>query len=84
MPLDGAADRWDYEDTDYYSQPAALFRLMTPPQQQALFDNTARSIMDVPREIQLRHIDHCLKADPAYGKGIADALGIDLSAVNHK
>jgi catalase len=85
LPLEGAADRWDHrEDTDYYSQPAALFRLMTPAQQQALFDNTARSIMDVPREIQLRHIDHCLKADPAYGKGIAEALGIDLSAVNHK
>lgn len=86
LPLDGAADHWNHreDDADYYSQPAALFRLMTPAQQQALFDNTARSITGVPREIQLRHIDHCLKADPAYGKGIADALGIDLSAVNHK
>ena len=28
------------------------------------------------REVQLRHIGHCLKADPAYGAGVAKALGI--------
>ncbi|MEI8190405.1 MAG: hypothetical protein WCI75_11885 [candidate division NC10 bacterium] len=32
-----------------------------------------------PKEIQLRHIGNCLKADPAYGKGVADACGISLS-----
>jgi catalase len=26
----------------------------------------------------MRHIGNCLKADPAYGKGVADALGIPL------
>ena len=80
LRLDGAADHWNHrEDDDYYSQPGALFRLMTPAQQQVLFENTARSIGDAPREIQIRHIGHCLKADPAYGKGVADALGIALS-----
>jgi len=69
------------EDTDYYSQPGALFRLMTPMQRQVLFEHTARSISGAPREIQIRHIGHCLKADPAYGKGIADALGIALDEV---
>ena len=34
---------------------------------------------DAPREIKVRHIGNCLKADPAYGKGVADALGIPLS-----
>jgi catalase len=33
---------------------------------------------DAPREIKLRHIGNCLKADLAYGKGVADALGIPL------
>ena len=33
-----------------------------------------------PREIQLCHIYNCLKADPAHGKGFADALGIALEA----
>ena len=49
---------------------------MSPAQQQVLFENTARSIGDAPREIQLRHIGNCLKADPAYGEGVAKALGI--------
>lgn len=29
-----------------------------------------------PLEIQLHHIDNCLKADPEYGKGVAKATGI--------
>lgn len=79
LNLEGAADHWNHrEDTDYYSQPGALFRLMTPAQQQTLFENTARSIGGISREIQIRHIANCLKADPAYGKGIADVLGIAL------
>jgi catalase len=82
LALDGAADHWNHrEDTDYYSQPGALFRLMTPEKQRALFENTARSIGDAPRAIQLRHIGNCLKADPAYGKGVAVALGISLNDV---
>jgi catalase len=36
---------------------------------------------DVPRAIKLRHIGNCLRADPAYGKGVADALAIPLSEV---
>ncbi len=36
---------------------------------------------DAPREIKIRHIGNCLKADPAYGKGVADALGISLDEV---
>ena len=82
LALSGAADHWNHrEDTDYYSQPGALFRLMSPEQQQVLFDNTARNIADVPREIQIRHIGNCLKADPAYGAGVAKALSIPLGDV---
>jgi catalase len=53
-----------------------MFRLMTPAQQQVLFENTARSIGAAPGEIQLRHIGNCRKADPAYGEGVAKALGM--------
>jgi len=31
---------------------------------------------DAPKEVKIRHIGNCMKADPAYGKGVADALGI--------
>lgn len=82
LALDGAADHWNHrEDTDYYSQPGALFRLMNAEQKQALFENTARSIGDAPRDIQLRHIGNCMKADPAYGKGVADALNIPAAEI---
>jgi catalase len=47
---------------------------MTPAQQQVLFDNTARAIKGVSRHIQQRHIEHCTKADPAYGQGVAAAI----------
>ncbi len=79
LKIDGDADHWNHrEDTDYYTQVGNLFRLMKEDQKQQLFDNTARSIAPVPREIKIRHINNCLKADEGYGKGIADALGIPL------
>ncbi len=83
LPLDGAADRWDFraDDDNYYEQPGKLFRLMSPQQQQVLFDNTGRAMGDAPREVKLRHIGNCLKADAAYGAGVAEALGIALSEV---
>ncbi len=51
---------------------------MTTDKKDLLFANTARAIGGAPREIQMRHIGNCLNADPAYGKGVADALGIPL------
>ena len=42
--------------------------------QQLLFDNTARNIAGVSEHIVKKHIEHCTKADPAYGKGVADAI----------
>jgi catalase len=64
--------------------PGALLRLMSADKKKFLFANTARAIGGAPREIQIRHIGNCLKADPAYGKGVADALGIPLSEVPKK
>ncbi len=83
LALDGAADRWNHreDDDDYYSQPGELFRLMSPEQQEALFGNTARAMGDAPDFIKLRHIGHCLKADPSYGEGVAKALGLSVNDV---
>ncbi len=52
---------------------------MKPAQQQVLFDNTARAMGDAPRMVKLRHIGNCLKCDPAYGAGVAKALGIPVA-----
>jgi catalase len=83
LSLEGAADHWNHrEDDDYYSQPGKLFRIIVADgKQQLLFDNTARAMGDAPREVKIRHIGNCLKADPAYGAGVAKALGIPLSEV---
>lgn len=80
LALEGAADRFDYWETepDYFTQPGNLFRLMSAEQQQVLFENTARNMDGVPDAIKMKHICHCMQADPAYGQGIAKALGIEL------
>lgn len=80
LELNGAADNWNYreDDDDYYSQPGMLFRLMSAEEQQTLFDNTAAELNGVDEAISLRHIRNCMKADTAYGEGVARALGINL------
>jgi catalase len=75
LALEGAADHWNHRvDDDYYTQPGNLFRLMSDAQKQVLFDNTARAIAGVSKPIQQLHIEHCTKADPAYGAGVAKAI----------
>lgn len=83
LKLEGDADHYIHreDDDDYYSQPGALFRLMRDDEKKRLFENTARNMGDAPRMIKIRHIGNCLKADEAYGKGVAEALGIPLSEV---
>ncbi len=83
LKISGDAARWEYpcDDADYYEQPGKLFRVMSAGQQRELFGNTARAMAGVPKEIQLRHIKNCWKADPSYGKGVADALGISMDEV---
>ncbi|HEY0914845.1 MAG TPA: catalase [Solimonas sp.] len=75
LPLQGEAGHWDHRlDQDNFEQPGNLFRLMSAAQQQALFENTARSILGASPEVHARHIGNCTKADPAYGAGVARAL----------
>jgi catalase len=76
LSIEGAADHWNHRvDEDYYSQPRALFHLMTPAQKQALFDNTARAISGASEQVKQRHIGNCTLCDPAYGAGVAEAIG---------
>lgn len=85
-PLDitGPAYQYDFyeDDSDFYTQPGKLFRLMTPEKQQLLFENTARAMNGVSKEIQERHAKHCYQCDPAYGEGVAKALGITVDFSN--
>lgn len=78
LALDGqAADRWNHRvDEDYYSQPGALFRLMTAEKKELLFGNIGRHMVGVDEAIQRRQLEHFRRADPAYADGVAKALGL--------
>ena len=50
---------------------------MTDDQKRVLFENTARDMNGVTKEVKLRHIKNCMNVDKAYGLGVLKALGID-------
>lgn len=58
------------------ARPARYFRRMATEQKNALMDNIAAAKRSVPQNIQLRQIGHFSKADPAYGRGVAERLGL--------
>src|SRR6201989_1879963 len=82
VPVDVEGAHWDPGvDEDHWEEPGNLFRLMTKAQQQALFENTARAMADAREHIKQRHVENCPRADPAYGAGVARALGTEELAL---
>jgi catalase len=79
LRITGGATRYDHRDgNDDYRQPGELFRLMTADQKQQLFNNIKEAMGGVPSEIICRQLVHFYRADPAYGAGVAETLGIDF------
>ena len=77
LSLEGSAGHWDHRvEVDHFEQPGNLFRKMSARQKEALFGNTARAMHGVSRPIVDRHVANCTLADPAYGAGVAHALGL--------
>ena len=82
--ITGAVDRHDHRaDSDYYTQPGNLFRLLTPDARARLIGNIVASMQSVPRHIQARQIGHLYKADPEYGCGVAEGLSLRMEEVLH-
>jgi catalase len=82
LALSGALDHYSHRiGNDDYSQAGALFRLMTPAQQASLMDSIAGAMTGVPDYIQQRQIAHFAKADPAYGNGVAERLGLGQALI---
>ena len=79
-PLRISGDAARYEQKrgvdDDYIQPGNLFRLMPPDEQQRLIANIVGSLKKTPKAIQEKMVAHFKKADPAYGGGIANGLGL--------
>jgi catalase len=74
-PLTGAAARYETRvNDDHYTQAGNLYRLLSSTAKQNLVDNIAASLGQVDPAIQERQINHFIKADPAYGHGVASAI----------
>jgi len=81
--VSGTVARHDHRsDSDYYSQPGNLFRLMDEGAKQRLIQNIVGSLGNgVPRRIQELQVRHFYKADAAYGAGVAKGLGLNIEDV---
>ncbi|EEL1033871.1 catalase [Salmonella enterica] len=75
LTVDGAAAHWNHrEDTDYYSQPRALFNLLSEEEHQRIYTRIAAELSQVPEDIQKRALHHFEQIHPAYSEGIIHAL----------
>jgi catalase len=82
-PVSGTVDRHNHRlDADYYTQPGNLFRLMKADARQRLIGNIAASLKNAPQRIQELQVQHFFQADPAYGAGVANALGLSPAKTN--
>ncbi len=80
--ITGSVDRHNHRlDSDYYSQPGDLYRLMPADARERLIGNIVASMKSVPERIQKLQIQHFFKADPAYGAGVARGLGLDITEI---
>jgi catalase len=78
-PVTGAVARHDHrDDSDYYTQPGNLFRLMKPNEKERLISNFVASLGGAPKHIQERQLQHFYKADPAWAEGVAKGLGLSV------
>lgn len=81
---DGPIDHYDPATDptdDCFSQPGALYRLMTEGKRALLITNTANDMATVTDNIKYRHAAHCYLADPEYGIRLAELLGLDTCRV---
>lgn len=69
-------DAWDYraDDSDYYTQPGDLYRLMSAEEKERLCKTIAGTMVKVDDRIVKAQMVHFSKADPAYGKRIEELL----------
>ncbi len=81
LKISGDAARYDHRvGNDDYTQAGNLFRLMNKDEQARLIENIAGAMKSVTATIQQRQLVHFYKADPAYGNGVAVALGVAFKA----
>lgn len=77
FPVSGVSESVPYDNNDHYTQPGDLYRLMSEEEKERLIKNIVESMKPVTKEeIKIRQIRHFYRADPDYGRRVAEGLGI--------
>ncbi|WP_158737193.1 catalase [Alteribacillus sp. YIM 98480] len=75
----GQADSVNYDSEDHYTQAGDLYRLMSDDEKDRLIHAVVGHMKPVKKdEIKLRQIKHFYKADPEYGRRVAEGLGLEV------
>lgn len=75
LRISGDADRYNHRiGNDDFGQPRALWKLFNEEQRQRLYNNIADAMQGVPAEIVERQAKLFDQIDPAYGKGVREAV----------
>lgn len=82
LPLEGDADHYNNRtDTDYYTQPGDLFRLMHDDEKKRTINNIYEEMEGVPDHIRLRVAARYFLCDEQCGTGIAEKCGFQRDAL---
>lgn len=85
LQLDGPADHYNNRmDTDYYTQPGDLFRLLPEDEKMRTIQNIYDEMEGVPNDIRLRVAARYYLCDERLGKGIAQKCGFDNAKVQEE
>ena len=86
LPLgDVAVDRYDSrEGHDDYTQAGNLYRLMPSDERERLHRAIAGPLSQVRPDIRMRQLCHFFRADIDYGRGVAQALGMDITELESR
>jgi len=82
LKISGDANRYNHRvGNDDYSQPRALFRLLSHAERERLMDNVGAAMQGVPVDIVKRQVALFYRVDPDYGIGVATRMGLSASDV---
>jgi len=72
------------EGHDDYTQAGNLYRLLPSDEQHRLHQAIAGALGQARPDIQMRQLCHFFRADIEYGRGVALALGLEMSELEAK
>lgn len=85
LQLNGPADHYNnHKDTDYYTQPGDLFRLLPEDEKMRTIQNICDEMEGVPDDIRLRVAARYYLCDERLGGGISDKCGFERSILQEE